>query len=215
MLPATDPTVSAPNLQELIEAARAGSSEARGRAIQACWNDMIGLARRALAADLQPRAGASDLVQETFLYADQAFSRFQGRDHRQLQAWIRQILIYRISRFRRDQRALLRSPKREVRIDDAPVPPARFPNASEHSTCAELIREEQLARLRLAIQALKPQHRELIVLRGLEQRSFEEIAQRQGRTAEAVRRAWVRAAGRLCEEYNRLDGSAGTTTGMH
>jgi RNA polymerase sigma-70 factor (ECF subfamily) len=208
MLSATEPCLSSPAFQDLIAAARAGSAEARGLAIQACWNYLISVAQRELSTELQHRAGASDLVQETFLHADQLFDQFQGRDHRQLQAWIRQILLYRISRFRRGQRAQIRSHVREVRIDDTHTPPVYLSQATELSSCTKLIREEQLARLRCAIKALKPRHRDLIILRGLEQRSFEEIAVRQGRTPAAVAKAWVRAADRLCEEYNRLGGTA-------
>lgn len=211
MLSGTDPSSSksAISLQELIEEAHAGSSDARGRAIQTCWNYLIAVARQEMAADLQPRAGASDMVQESFLHAHRAFNKFRGRDQSQLQAWIRKILLYRISRFRRGQRSLIRNPQREIRLDDSRNVVVAVDNSSEFSSCTKLIREEQIARLRLAINALKPQYRELIVLRGLQQLSIEEIAERQGRTPAAVSRAWLRAVERLCQEYNRLGGAAG------
>jgi len=199
------------SLQKLIEAAQAGSSEARGRAIQACWSYLISVARQELAEDLQARAGASDMVQDAFLHANLLFDKFRGRDRTQLQAWIRQILLYRISRFRRDQRALVRNPRREVRFDDSRGPVAADLAASDHSSCTKLIHEERLARLRCAIDALKPHHRDLIVMRGLKRLSVEEIALRQGRTPEAVTRAWFRAVKRLYQEFNRLGGA---TSGM-
>lgn len=200
-------TKPAASLQELIEAAQAGSSDARGRAIQACWNYLISVARQELAGDLQARAGASDMVQDAFVYANASFNKFRGRDHAQLQAWIRQILLYRISRFRRDQRSMGRNPRREVRIDDSRGPFAADLTTSDQSCCTKLIHEERIARLRCAIDGLKPHHRELIVLRGLKRLSVEEIARRQNRTPEAVTRAWFRAVKRLCEEFNRLGGS--------
>ena len=52
-----------------LAAARTGSSEALGQALQACRGYLLLLAERELDPDLRAKGGASDVVQETFLEA--------------------------------------------------------------------------------------------------------------------------------------------------
>jgi RNA polymerase sigma-70 factor (ECF subfamily) len=57
--------------------------------------------------------------------------------------------------------------------------------------------EEQQARLERALDALKPAHREVILLRKYEDLSFEEIGGRLGRSADACRMLLARAMAAL------------------
>ena len=53
----------------LLVAARRGSREALGNALEACRRYLLAIASRELDPDLRGKGGASDLVQETFLEA--------------------------------------------------------------------------------------------------------------------------------------------------
>jgi WD40 repeat protein len=63
---------------QFLPAARAGSSEALGQALEICRGYLLRVANQGLNADLRAKGGASDLVQETFLEAQRDFGCFQG-----------------------------------------------------------------------------------------------------------------------------------------
>jgi RNA polymerase sigma-70 factor (ECF subfamily) len=94
-----------------LAAARAGSQEALGEALEACRHYLLLIADRELDPDLRAKGGASDLVQETFLEAHRDFPRFEGKTESELLAWLRQLLLHNLSNFTRRYRA---TAKREV-----------------------------------------------------------------------------------------------------
>ncbi len=57
--------------------------------------------------------------------------------------------------------------------------------------------EEQAVKVRRALETLPEDYRQVIVWRYQEERSFAEIAERMGRTENAVRKLWFRAIERL------------------
>src|SRR5262245_50318676 len=87
-----------------LPAARAGSQEALGLALEACRNYLLLIAERELDPDLRAKGGASDLVQETFLEAFRDFSRFHGTSEVELLAWLRQLLLHNLANFARRYR---------------------------------------------------------------------------------------------------------------
>src|SRR5262249_35643200 len=95
---------SVPEAGQLLAAARAGSREALGQALETCRNYLLLIAGRQLDSDLHAKGGASDLVQETFLEAQRDFGRFQGSSEGELQAWLRQILLNNVANFTRRYR---------------------------------------------------------------------------------------------------------------
>src|SRR6516162_4284182 len=89
---------------QLIRAARAGSSEALGRLLEGCRAYLLLAANRDLASDLRAKGGASDLVQDTFLEAQNDFPQFQGHTHQDLLHWLCGILRHNLADFRRRYR---------------------------------------------------------------------------------------------------------------
>ena len=87
-----------------LAAARDGSRDALGQALEACRNYLLLIADRELGADLRPKGGASDLVQETFIEAQRDFDRFGGATEAEWLAWLRQLLKHRLANFRRRYR---------------------------------------------------------------------------------------------------------------
>src|SRR6516162_7620228 len=77
----------------LLAAARAGSPEGLGQALETCRRYLLLVAQRNLDPALQAKGGASDLVQETFLEAQRDFAQFQGTTEAELLAWLRQLLL--------------------------------------------------------------------------------------------------------------------------
>jgi len=75
-----------------LTAARAGSSVALGRILEACRGYLLLVAEQDLDQDLRAKGGASDLVQQTFLEAHGAFGQFRGGSEDEVLAWLRHLL---------------------------------------------------------------------------------------------------------------------------
>src|SRR5262249_40293411 len=111
--------VSAPRLtpMERLDEARAGSTHALGQVLEACRLYMLGIAERELDPLLRAKAGASDLVQQTFLEAQRDFGQFHGGTEDELLAWLRRLLLNNLANFARQYRGThKRAVNREVRL---------------------------------------------------------------------------------------------------
>src|ERR1700687_2858719 len=87
-----------------LPAARDGSPEALGQVLQGCRRYLLRIAQEELGADLQAKVGASDLVQLTFLEAQQSFRHFQGTAEKDLLAWLRCLLLHNVADLKRNYR---------------------------------------------------------------------------------------------------------------
>jgi RNA polymerase sigma-70 factor (ECF subfamily) len=186
-----------------LAAARAGSREDLGQALQACRGYLMLLAERELDPDLRAKGGASDLVQETFLEAQKDFAHFQGNSEDELRAWLRQILLHNLANFARRYRATAkRRLGREVALDVSGSSTDREGGLllDALSPSGVAMEEEQAQALRRAMERLPDDYRQVILLRYQEQRPFEEIAPLMHRSHEAVRSLWARAIRRLRQD---------------
>lgn len=190
-----------------IQPARNGSAEALGAILDLARDYLLGVANRELGSQLQAKAGASDVVQETFLEAQRAFSRFKGESAQELLAWLRGILLNKMSELnRRYQGTEKRRVNREVPLEEPqsgtfvahPTPPSDTPSPSS------IVSVQEEARLvQQALEKLPEHYRQVIVWRQWDDLSFEEISVRLGRTTDAVRMLWWRAIERLQQEMDR------------
>lgn len=181
--------------------ARAGSPDALGRALEACRAYLLLVAERELNPALRAKAGASDIVQQTFLEAQRDFGRFHGGSEAELLAWLRHLLRNNLADFARTYRPTgKRAVDREVALHPTdstaatPDPPADIPTPSR--VIAD--REEETA-VQQAIATLPDDYQTVLTLRYREGLPFEVIAERMGRTGNAVRKLWARAVERLQE----------------
>lgn len=186
-----------------LDAARAGSPEAMGQLLEMCRAYLLGIANRELESQLQAKAGASDLVQDAFLEAQRIFSRFQGGSADELLAWLRAILLNKVSDFTRQYRGTeMRQIDREVALDPGNADSAVnvLPAADTPTPSSVVARDEQAELLQRALTRLPENYRQILVWRQWEDLTFEEIARRLERTPEAARKLWLRALERLQEE---------------
>lgn len=196
-----------PDPDQLLAEARGGSPESLGRLLQLYENYLRILASTQLDGKLRARFSASDVVQDTFCDAHRDFAKFRGSSERELLAWLRQILVNNLSHLV-EQHVLAekRNVRREVsagqigaaigrssaRLEAMLVDRAPSPSADARRREYSVILADQLG-------ALPGDYREVLVLRHLEGLSFDEVAQRMGRTSGAVRMLWLRALGKLKE----------------
>jgi RNA polymerase sigma-70 factor (ECF subfamily) len=192
--------------EDWLPAARAGSREAIGQALESCRRYLLQIAREELDPALQAKGGASDLVQETFLEAQRDFSRFHGSSENELRAWLRQLLLHHLLMFARRYRSTQkRGLNREMPLDvvfgaagnnGAPAAPQETP--SLHAMARE--KAESIKR---ALARLPDDYRQVILWRYQENRSFEEISRFLNRSPNATGKLWARALERLQSELER------------
>jgi RNA polymerase sigma-70 factor (ECF subfamily) len=188
--------------KDWLVAARSGSLEALGLALETCRRYLLDIAHKEVGLNLQAKGGASDVVQETFLEAQRDFDHFHGESETELRAWLRQLLLHHVyklaRRYRHTQKRVL---SREVPLNlaeqaDSLIVPTASPSV-------QLMAQEQAEEIRRALSRLPEDYRQVIVWRHQDHCSFEEIAQRLGRSMTAVRKLWVRAIERLRQEVKQ------------
>jgi RNA polymerase sigma-70 factor (ECF subfamily) len=188
----------------LMAAARAGSREALGRALEACRRYLLRVAEGELGPDLKSKGGASDLVQETFLEAQRDFARFDGSSDEELRAWLRQVLLNNVGAFtRRYRHTGKREVAREVGLgaDGSSFGVEQALAGSSLSPSGAAIQHEQALALRRAVDRLPEECRRVVILRFEDGLSFEELGQITDRSADAARKVWSRAMERLRLEW--------------
>ena len=186
-----------------LPAARAGSPEALGRALEACRGYLLLIAQRDLGPALQAKGGASDLVQETLLDAFRDFPQFQGGTEAELLQWLRRLLLNNLADFTRQYRATAkRQVEREVALDAAGSAAGLKDAlaAAVPSPSGEAIAREQAEAIQRILERLPDDYRRVLVLRYQEGRSFEEIGRLLGLTPNATRKRLLRAVERARQE---------------
>lgn len=139
--------------EEWLAAARDGSGDALGRLLELCRNYLLQVANAELDSGLQAKAGASDLVQETFVEAQRIFDRFQGPPD-ELRGWLRAILLNKMADFHRHYRQTARrAVGKELPLAGSTPPPE--PAAGAASPSSVMARGEQVTALTVALSTLR------------------------------------------------------------
>lgn len=189
------------SFETLITDARNGDTGAQGRLFENVRNYLLFLARLQLDPRISGKMDASDIVQETFLEAYQAFPNFRGTTEASFLAWLRQILA---STLAMSSRHYLGTKQRDVRLERAIYVKVDqssvfwdqlVSNASTPSL--KMSRKEMENQLADAIGKLPEHYRTVLRLRHTENRSFQEIADEMGRSIDSVQKIWVRALAQL------------------
>jgi RNA polymerase sigma-70 factor, ECF subfamily len=183
----------------LLEAARQGDARALGKICEQVRNYLLLAADRGLSDGLRAKLGASDIVQQTMLEAQQGFARFAGTSEEELRAWLVKIVEHNlIDSARRYRQTQQRDVSREVPIDTGD---GQLEIAGRQKTASSIVRrretDEELLR---AVGQLPSRHREVIELRHRQGLSYAEIGAKMGMTEVAARKLWSRAVATLREE---------------
>jgi RNA polymerase sigma-70 factor (ECF subfamily) len=190
---------------ELLDRARQGEGEALGQLLQAYRNYLIVLATMQLDGRLRRRLNPSDLVQEALLAAHRDFHQFRGCSAPEFSAWMRKILIHclhhavemHIRAKARDIRCEISLDQAHSTLDRSGLSPANLLADPGPSPSAPALQRENALDFANRLGKLRPQYRDVIVLRGLQGLPFDEVAERMGRKPGAVRMLWLRAIEKL------------------
>ena len=142
-----------------------------------------------MACGLVPSAGdAEDVLQETFLAAYVQLRRFAGKST--LRTWLAGILLNQAALWRRKR---TRYPRLAAELEDEPNP--QLPVS--HAVDAKLDVQRML-------QALSPEHREVLVMRECQQMTYDEIATALGVPRGTVESRIFRARQELRQRYGEF-----------
>lgn len=185
--------------KELLSQAKVGDRAALGRILDASRNYLRQVAGLQISDDLQAKLSVSDLVQDTYVDAQQAFQQFRGSTRAELFGWLRQILVNNLlNHYRAYRETQKRSLAREVALSSSAVGAA-----DGGDTPSQLcVQQEEAARLQKALAALSDEHQQVIQWRHQEGLSFPEIGERMNRSPDAARMLWYRAYERLAAKLD-------------
>jgi RNA polymerase sigma-70 factor (subfamily 1) len=180
-----------PTTVDLLERARNGSDVALGALVERCGPKLLALVRLRLGPSLRREVESRDVLQSALAKALAGFDRFAGRDGGSLMAWLARIVENEVRDLAEHHGRQRRDAARRVSLEES----------TEAARLASLVRSqtsfvalgERLSLLAEGLESLAPDHREVIVLHALEERTFAEIARRQGRSPDACRMLFARA----------------------
>lgn len=203
------PPPSVPGVERLLTQAQQGDQQQLGVLLHHYRNYLTILAATQFDARLRRRVSPSDIVQEAILGAYRDFPAFRGGSERELLAWLRQILIHCLHHaYEAHVRAERRDVRRELSLEGVDRSldrsAARLQDvlaATGSSPSGQAERRERAVEVADVLAQLRPDYREVIVLRNLQELSFEEVAQRLGRKTGAARMLWLRAVEKFRQLY--------------
>jgi len=173
---------------ELIVAAQAGDKEAFDEILRVAGGGVRALVGRRLRAKFVLHVEIDDAYQETLTRALGALGTFQWRGEDSFLRWLGGIADNVIAE---EARRFARH--REVALDVDP-------KGIDVSPSRAVGRDDRFARLREAVERLSPDHREVVLLTRIEGLKFAEVAERMGRSPDAVKQLFYRALRELRAE---------------
>lgn len=191
----------------MLQKAQSGDRESLGELLRVYRGYLIGIAVARLDPRVRARCNPSDVVQETLLEAYRDFHQFRGGLEREFLAWIRQILANNLAR---TVEAHLLTDKRDLRRERQIEKVANASGSrlegrdywftdSGLSPSSAFLKQEQLAIVLDRMSRLPSHYRDVLMLRHIEDLSFEEVAMKLGKSSGAVRMIWLRALESLRE----------------
>lgn len=189
------------DVEAVLQKAQRGDQESLGELLAVYRGYLLAIAVAKFDRRVRARCNPSDVGQETLLEAYRDFHMFRGGLEREFLAWLRRILANNLARavevhLLTDKRDLRRECQLEPtqsaggsRIEQrdrwfADVAP------SPSSACQQ---QEQLMTVLDRMSRLPAHYRDVLILRHIEELSFEDVGSRLGKSSGAVRMIWLRA----------------------
>ena len=193
-----------------FEAAKSGEASAIAQLLEVYRPLLLKLANTQLDPELRQKAAASDLVQNSLIKASLAYPTCKFHSVQDVISWLQEILSNEIATaHRRYRKAKKRDARRERPINSVHSR-LWIDYLSLHSRSDESVtmsRQEEIQRVRSALDRLPPHYRKVINWRAVDGLTFPKIAAKLDRTEDAVRMLCNRAMKRLKSELH-ADGEA-------
>jgi len=194
--------------QYLVTLAKEGDEAAVNQLCSVYGERVRRLIRLRLDRKLRPKLDSVDVVQDALILAMDGLKNFTYKDEGDFLRWLSKIAENRLrdmfDRFHADKRDIHKEIpfKREDTSTEGVTVGAAEPVAD---TTPSIItrKKEALDRLEKALDRLKPEYREIIMLKKIEGLSHTEIAEKLGKNTGAVRMLLARAMAALAIAYGQ------------
>ena len=192
--------------QELVILAKGGDDSALEQLCRVYGERVRRIIRLRMGKEIRPRLDSMDLVQEALVSALGGLKDFTYRNEGDFLRWLSRIteneLRDNLDKLYSDKRDI----RREVRLESyGPTTGGRFAGTAGpiDATTPSVImsKKEDLDKLEKAIDELKPDYREVVVLAKIEGLSYKEIGDRLGKSVDSVGHLLSRAMVALTEVF--------------
>jgi RNA polymerase sigma-70 factor (ECF subfamily) len=189
--------------QTALDLARRGDGAALGPLLESYRPYLRVMVHSLRQERLQARLDDSDMIQDALLEAHRSFASFAGSTLEEFLAWLRQIVLRTTGHTLRGH---LDVGKRDLGREQPVSGLSSFLADTGSTPSAQASRHEQAALVAEALAQLPEDMQQVVLARSLEGLPHAEIAQRLGRSEDAVRALYVRALRRLKELLKRAAG---------
>ena len=195
--------------QELVALAKEGDESALSGLYRAYAERVRWMVRLRMGRQLRSKLESMDLVQEVLIHALSGLQDFTYKNEGDFVRWLSKIAENELRGRLRKLHAEKRNIRKEVRLDNyGPTSGGGFLGTLgpiEATTPSVIMsRKEDMGKLEKAMDKLKPQYREAILLTKIEGLSYEEIGARLDMSADAVRMLATRAMVALAAAFRRI-----------
>jgi len=195
--------------QQLVALAKGGDESALDQLCRAYAERVRWMVRFRMGKELRRKLDSMDVVQDVLIHALGGITDFTYENEGDFVRWLSRIAENAL----RDNRDRFHAEKRDIR-KEVPLGSGRsatdgrlsgVPGPVATTTPSVIVsRKEDLARLEKAIDALKPEYKEVIVLTKIEGLGYQQIADRAGKSSEAVRKLASRAMTALINTFESI-----------
>ena len=195
--------------QELVVLAKGGDNSAQDRLCRVYGERVRRIVRLRMGAEIRSKLESMDLVQDALMCALRDLGDFTYRNEGDFLRWLTKIAENRLRDNVDKLHAEKRDIRREIRLDDRGRTTGRMlvgTAGSIEATTPSVImsRKEDLDRLEKAMDKLRPEYREVIMLAKVEELSYSQIGDRLGKSTGAVKMLVSRARMALANAFESI-----------
>ena len=167
------------------------------------------MVRFRMSKELRSKLESMDLVQNTLIRSLNGLGNFNYRNEGDFVRWLSKIAENELRGNLKKLHAEKRDVRKEVQLDNFGSAAGNEYIGShgpiQTTTPSVILSEkEDLGKLEKAIDQLKPEYREIIILTKIEELSYQEIGQRLGKSSDAVRMLATRAMAELTTIFGKI-----------
>ncbi len=194
--------------QELVALAKEGDKSALNHLYRVYAERVRWMVRFRMSKELRSKLESMDLVQDALIHALSGLDDFTYKNEGDFVRWLSKIAENELRGNLKKLHADKRDIRKEVRLDNYGSTTGggfvKTPGPINATTPSVIMsRKEDLEKLEKAIDELKPEYREVIVLTKIEGLSYEEIGVRLDKSSDAVRMLATRAMAALAAAFKR------------
>ena len=192
--------------QYLVALAKAGDNSALNQICNVYGERVRRIIRLRMDKELRVRLDSMDVVQDALMSALMALRDFTYKNEGDFLRWLSRIAQNVLHGNLDKLHAAKRDIRREVRLDNyrpaTEVGIVRTPGPVETTTPSVIMsRKEELDKLEKAMDKLKPEYRQVIILAKIDGLSYKEIGERLSKSADAVGHLLLRAMEALTDTF--------------